>query len=107
MNLQLNRIISNWERSGQGDGGFMEHGDLADEDEYEEENEDGIVEPEFGFLGIVHNKLWINESISPMVRVCISFTSGKCLRSMTCWDRQSNVSTRVYVHQMGPLMYLY
>ena len=30
MNLQLNRIISKWERSGQGDGGFMEHGDLAD-----------------------------------------------------------------------------
>jgi hypothetical protein len=50
MNLQLNRIISNWERSGQGDGGFMEHGDLADEDEYEEGNEDSIVEPEFGAL---------------------------------------------------------
>jgi hypothetical protein len=50
MNLALNRIISDWERSGQGDGGFVSHDDLAGEDEYDEGNEDEIIEHEFGSL---------------------------------------------------------
>ena len=40
MNLQLNHVISKWEHSGQGDGGFIQ-GDNNDGDEEGGEKDDG------------------------------------------------------------------
>ena len=50
MNGNLVRIIRNWERSGQGDGGFMEHGNLGDDEEYDEGNESDPTKFEFGAI---------------------------------------------------------
>ena len=40
MNVQLNHVISKWEHSGQGDGGFIQ-GDNNDGDEEGGEKDDG------------------------------------------------------------------
>ena len=77
MNLQLNCITSNWERSGQGDGDFVKHGDLADEDEYEEGNEDDIVEHEFG--AIWNRPQWALDQQK-------YFTNGKSFYLLYLWE---------------------
>jgi hypothetical protein len=47
MNLQLNCIISNWECSGQGDGGFI---NMGDDEEYNKGNKEDQTEFEFGAI---------------------------------------------------------
>ncbi len=50
MNLQLSHIICNWECIGQGDGGFIEQGDLEAHNENDNENGEDITEYEFGLI---------------------------------------------------------
>ena len=51
INLRLNRVVSSWERSGQGDGDFI---DIFAEEEEAEEEEEGAEEEdvvyEFGCI---------------------------------------------------------
>ena len=57
MDLQLNRVISNWEYSGQGDGGFTGDDDLSgEEDDGGEDNE-----RDFGYTKNAINKLLISK----------------------------------------------
>lgn len=76
MNLQLNRVVSCWERSGQGDGDFIAI--FAEEEEAEEEEEGAEEEDpvdELGCSKVVLEEHWINENIFKMVRVLIFVTS--------------------------------
>jgi hypothetical protein len=52
MNLQLKRVIQNWEKSGQGSGGFIEEDDVFEdyeEDEDEDINNDDAEKQGFAF----------------------------------------------------------
>ena len=91
MNLQLNHIISNWEHSGHEDGNFIEHSIWQVKMSMKKGMRMILLNMSLRLLGIIHSRLLINESNAPVVRVSISFTSGKCLRSMTCSDHPSKV----------------
>ena len=54
MNLALKRAITNWERSGQGDGGFIDNDDDEDDDDDDDENNEAVVE--FGSLKGRHQR---------------------------------------------------
>ena len=51
MNLALKRVIQNWERSGQGSGGFINEDDICDErDEDDDDSNNNFSSSAFGTL---------------------------------------------------------
>ena len=95
MNLQLNCVISNWEHSGQGDGGFIAGDDDLPEEEEGENNDDDSEEimlyTNLAPQRIIPKKHLICKNILLMVKVFISFTFGKCLNNMICLHLSSNI----------------
>ena len=78
MILQLNRMISNWERSGQGDGGYLSA-------EFDYENIDDLDDDELEF-GSLRNRpqgaLDLRKTLLTLNH--IFYISGKCWILMTC-----------------------
>ncbi len=94
--------IQRWERSGQGDGGFLDKNAMVDEEEEdvsdeeggegeegEDDSHDGVVGHRFGHLKKRPQQALDNRRIFfLMENQHTSSTCGKCLRNITFFSRQ-------------------